>query len=136
MRSRMYRRQGPGPFIFSNISTRARNAEDALSAEVASAEGGLDLVLGSVFISSILPLTAILCESDGGASQGFSILYEEGETMDEQRFNMSMRKILKVVGVTSQHEIERLVQDEKLGGKGELKVKMVLTAKGRGSSTS
>jgi hypothetical protein len=98
MRSRMYRRQGPGPFIFSNISTRARNAEDALSAEVASAEGGLDLVLGSVFISSILPLTAILCESDGGASQGFSILYEEGETMDEQRFNMSMRKI--VVGVT------------------------------------
>jgi hypothetical protein len=41
--------------------------------------------------------------------------------MDEQRFNMSVRKI--VVGVTSQHEIERLVQDENLGGKGELKVK-------------
>jgi hypothetical protein len=50
--------------------------------------------------------------------------------MDEQRFNMSMRKI--VVGVTSQHEIERLVQDENLGGKGELKVKMVLTAEGTG----
>jgi hypothetical protein len=48
--------------------------------------------------------------------------------MDEQRFNMSMRKFLKVVGVTSQHEIERLVQDENVGGKRELKVKMVLTA--------
>ena len=32
--------------------------------------------------------------------------------MDEQRFNMSMRKFLKVVGVTSRHEIERLVLDE------------------------
>jgi hypothetical protein len=32
--------------------------------------------------------------------------------MDEQRFNMSMRMVLKVVGVISQHEIERLV----LGG--------------------
>ena len=52
--------------------------------------------------------------------------------MDEQRFNMSMRKFLKVVGVTSQHEIERLVLDENLGAKGELKVKMVLTAEGTG----
>jgi hypothetical protein len=39
-----------------------------------------------------------------------------------------MRKFLKVVGVTSQHEIERLILDENLGGKGELKVRMVLTA--------
>ena len=53
--------------------------------------------------------------------------------MDEQRFNMSMRKFLKVVGVTSQHEIERLVLDENIGGKGELKVKMVLTAEGDGT---
>ena len=52
--------------------------------------------------------------------------------MDEQRFNMSMRKYLKVVGVTSQHEIERIVMDENLGGKGVLKVKMVLTAEGTG----
>jgi nitrogen regulatory protein PII len=50
--------------------------------------------------------------------------------MDEQRFNMSMRKFLKVAGVTSQHEIERIVADEHLAGKGELKVKMVLTAEG------
>lgn len=43
-----------------------------------------------------------------------------------------MRKFLKVVGVTSQHEIERLVLDQNLRGIGELKVKMVLTAEGTG----
>jgi hypothetical protein len=47
--------------------------------------------------------------------------------MDEQRFNMSMRKFLKEVGITSQQAIERVVRDESLGGKGKLKVKMVLT---------
>jgi hypothetical protein len=52
--------------------------------------------------------------------------------MDEQRFNMSMRKFLKEVGVTSQQAIERVVRDESLGGKGKLKVKMVLTAEGSG----
>jgi len=52
--------------------------------------------------------------------------------MDEQRFNMSMRKFLKEVGVTSQQAIERAVRDERLGGKGKLKVKMALTADGTG----
>ena len=52
--------------------------------------------------------------------------------MDEQRFNMSLRKYLKEVGVTSQQEIERIVREEGLGGKGKLKVKMVLTGKGTG----
>jgi hypothetical protein len=52
--------------------------------------------------------------------------------MDEQRFNMSLRKFLKEVGVTSQQEIERVVREESLGGKGKLKMKMVLTAKGTG----
>jgi uncharacterized protein DUF6494 len=52
--------------------------------------------------------------------------------MDEQRFNMSMRKFLKEVGVTSQQAIERAVRDEGLGGKGKLKVKMVLTGEGTG----
>jgi hypothetical protein len=47
--------------------------------------------------------------------------------MDEQRFNMSMRKFLKEVGVTSQQAIERAVREEALGGKGKLKVQMVLT---------
>jgi hypothetical protein len=52
--------------------------------------------------------------------------------MDEQRFNMSMRKFLKEVGVTSQQEIERVVREEGLSGKGKLKVKAVLTAAGTG----
>ena len=47
--------------------------------------------------------------------------------MDEQRFNMSMRKYLKEVGVTSQQAIEE-VREDHLGGKGKLKMKMVLTA--------
>ena len=52
--------------------------------------------------------------------------------MDEQRFNMSMRKYLKEVGVTSQQAIEKVVRDEGLEGKGKLKMKVVLTAKGTG----
>ena len=47
--------------------------------------------------------------------------------MDEQRFNMSMRKFLKEVGVTSQQAIEQVVREEGLGGKGALKVKMVVS---------
>jgi hypothetical protein len=50
--------------------------------------------------------------------------------MDEQRFNMSLRKYLKEVGVTSQQAIEEVVREDHLGGKGKLKMKMVLTAKG------
>ena len=52
--------------------------------------------------------------------------------MDELSFNMSMRKFLKEVGVTSQQAIEQVVREEGLGGKGELKVKMVLTGEGTG----
>jgi hypothetical protein len=53
-------------------------------------------------------------------------------TKDPQadQFNMSMRKFLKQVGVTSQQEIERIVRDENLKGKGKLKLRMVLTAEG------
>lgn len=47
--------------------------------------------------------------------------------MDEDKLNMSIRKFLKQVGVTSQREIERVVREN--GGK-KLKVKMVLTAEG------
>ena len=52
--------------------------------------------------------------------------------MDDQRFNMSMRKYLKEVGVTSQQAIEDVVRDEGLGGKGKLEVRMVLTGEGTG----
>lgn len=50
--------------------------------------------------------------------------------MDEDRFNMSLRKFLKQVGVTSQREIEELVRSGKAGGQSRLKVRMVLTAEG------
>jgi 16S rRNA U516 pseudouridylate synthase RsuA-like enzyme len=50
--------------------------------------------------------------------------------MEKERFNMSLRKFLKHVGVTSQQEIERIVREQHLEGKGKLKVKMVLTADG------
>jgi hypothetical protein len=50
--------------------------------------------------------------------------------MDDEKFNMSMRKFLKQVGVTSQQEIERLVREQDAGGRVKLKVKMVLTAEG------
>ena len=49
--------------------------------------------------------------------------------MEENHFNMSMRKFLKQVGVTSQQEIERVVRDNHLT-RGKLKVKAVLTAEG------
>jgi hypothetical protein len=48
--------------------------------------------------------------------------------MESERFNMSLRKFLKHVGVTSQQEIERIVRERQLEGKGTLKVRMVLTA--------
>ena len=49
-------------------------------------------------------------------------------------FNMSMRKFLKRVGVTSQHELESAVQNAMnnglLEGKEHISVKMVLTVEG------
>lgn len=50
--------------------------------------------------------------------------------MQDEKFNMSMRKFLKQVGVTSQQEIERVVREGKLAGQSSLKVKVVLTAEG------
>lgn len=50
--------------------------------------------------------------------------------MDQERFNMSMRKFLKQVGVTSQQEIERVVREGAVSGQSTLKVKVVLTAEG------
>ena len=47
--------------------------------------------------------------------------------MDEDRFNMSVRKFLKQVGVTSQRVIEEAVRSGKVDG-NVLKVKMTLTA--------
>ena len=51
--------------------------------------------------------------------------------MDADRFNMEIRKFLKVVGVTSQREIEGAVQKAmaagKLKGNENLAAKIVLT---------
>jgi hypothetical protein len=51
--------------------------------------------------------------------------------MEEDKFNISMRKFLKQVGVTAQQEIERSVRDKHLAG-GELKIRAVLTAEDAG----
>jgi len=50
--------------------------------------------------------------------------------MDDDRFNQSLRRFLKEVGITSQREIERLVRERDLGGDGKLRLRMVLTAEG------
>lgn len=50
--------------------------------------------------------------------------------MDEDRFNMSLRKFLKHVGVTSQQQIEKIVREGGTGDATSLKVKMVLTVQG------
>jgi Family of unknown function (DUF6494) len=50
--------------------------------------------------------------------------------MENERFNLSLRRFLKEVGISSQQEIERIVREHGLAGKGKLKVKMVLTAVG------
>lgn len=47
--------------------------------------------------------------------------------MDEDRFNMAVRKFLKEVGVTSQREIERIVRDGAVKD-GRLRLKMTLTS--------
>jgi hypothetical protein len=51
------------------------------------------------------------------------------EAMDEDRLNMSVRKFLKVVGVTSQREIENAVRGaaSRLKPGEMLKAKVVLT---------
>jgi hypothetical protein len=50
--------------------------------------------------------------------------------MENEHFNLSLRRFLKEVGISSQQEIERLVRDRGLEGAGKLRVKMVLTAEG------
>lgn len=49
--------------------------------------------------------------------------------MSEEAFNMSLRKFLKQVGVTSQREIEDAVRSGSVNG-SPMKVRMVLTADG------
>jgi hypothetical protein len=53
------------------------------------------------------------------------------DAMDDETFNMSMRKYLKEVGVTSQQAIERHVREHG-DSSGRLKVRTVLTIEGHG----
>lgn len=52
-------------------------------------------------------------------------------TLDEDRLNVSIRKFLKAVGITSQREIEKAVRDAagsgSLPGAGKLQARMTLT---------
>jgi hypothetical protein len=56
--------------------------------------------------------------------------------MDEDTFNISVRKFLKEVGVTSQREIEKAVRDAVQGGRlpegGEIEAKMTLEIRALG----
>lgn len=56
--------------------------------------------------------------------------------MDEERFNMSLRKFLKTVGVTSQREIEQAVRAAveagQLTGEESLPARVTLTVEGVG----
>ncbi len=55
--------------------------------------------------------------------------------MNEEALNMSLRKFLKVVGVTSQQEIEKAIRAAAAAGSlkgGSLKAQMVLTIDGVG----
>ena len=52
--------------------------------------------------------------------------------MENEHFNLSLRKYLKRVGITSQQEVERIVRERHSEGTGKLKLKMVLTAEGTG----
>lgn len=47
----------------------------------------------------------------------------------EEAFNLSLRKFLKQVGITSQREIERVVRDGSVGGE-EMTVSVRLTGEG------
>lgn len=47
--------------------------------------------------------------------------------MDDEKFNMAIRKFLKEVGVTSQREIERVVREGQANGQ-RLRLTMTLTS--------
>lgn len=54
------------------------------------------------------------------------------QNMETDPFNISMRKFLKQVGVTSQQAIEKAVEQNGLKGQGRLAVKAVITVEAVG----
>jgi hypothetical protein len=73
-----------------------------------------------------LPAAAGRSTSDGTAAQPDRRQWEVVK-MNEDRFNMDIRKFLKVVGVTSQREIEKAVRDAL--AKGVLKDETMVMAR-------
>jgi hypothetical protein len=61
---------------------------------------------------------------------GRRVVDDRRRAMENENFNLSLRRFLKEVGITSQQEIERVVRERGLAGQGRLKTKMVLTAEG------
>ncbi len=59
--------------------------------------------------------------------------------MDEDRFNMSVRKFLKKVGVTAQRDIETSIRNAlaegKLSGEGRVTARAVISLEGVDSAT-
>jgi hypothetical protein len=52
------------------------------------------------------------------------------ENMEADPFNISLRKFLKQVGVTSQRAVEEMVEKQGLKGRGRLTLRAVITAEG------
>jgi hypothetical protein len=52
------------------------------------------------------------------------------ENMEADPFNISLRKFLKQVGVTSQQAVEETVERNGLRGRGKLTLRAVVTAEG------
>jgi hypothetical protein len=50
--------------------------------------------------------------------------------MEADPFNISLRKFLKQVGVTSQRAVEEIVEKDGLKGRGRLTLRAVITAEG------
>ena len=54
------------------------------------------------------------------------------QNMETDPFNVSMRKFLKQVGVTSQQAIEKAVEQKGLKGQGRMTVKALITCERAG----
>ena len=52
------------------------------------------------------------------------------ENMEPDTFNLSLRKFLKQLGVTSQRAVEEAVESAGLRGSGKLTLRAVVTAEG------
>ena len=69
-------------------------------------------------------------KEERGQSLELGLSKYKGRAMSDEKFNMSMRKFLKQVGVTSQQQLEALARSDGVAGSGKMKVKVVLTAAG------